>query len=115
MHCWCAVELVGTSRGDGGTKNRVTSHVMPKLDAVTPGSGIYLNEAHVEQTNWQTEFYGKNYGILLGIKKRYDPDSLFYAATAVGSEAWKVDGDGRLCHAEGSADVSGDRAHGREL
>jgi hypothetical protein len=106
-------------------KSELLDDVMPKLDAATPGSGIYLNEAHAEQTNWQTEFYGENYGRLLGIKKRYDPDSLFYAATSVGSDAWKLDGDGRPCRAEtngsskGAATIRGvdvsDPAHGREL
>lgn len=73
--------------------------IMPPLIAATPGSGIYLNEGNFEQDNWQNEFYGENYASLKNIKEKYDPDGLFYATTAVGSEEWAVDGDGRLCQA----------------
>ncbi|KAI0538969.1 hypothetical protein GGR58DRAFT_466133 [Xylaria digitata] len=75
----------------------LTSTVMPRLEAATPGGGSYLNEANFEQANWQRAFYGLNYDHLSTVKKMYDPASLFYARTAVGSEAWAQDGDGRLC------------------
>jgi hypothetical protein len=31
------------------------------------------------------------------VKKKYDPGNIFYATTAVGSEAWTVASGGRLC------------------
>lgn len=71
--------------------------ITPALDAVTPGSGTYLNEANFRQHNWQQEFYGANYARLLSIKATYDPEELFYARTAVGSEGWAQDPSGRLC------------------
>ncbi|KAL5084593.1 hypothetical protein Trisim1_011595 [Trichoderma cf. simile WF8] len=73
--------------------------LQPMIDAVTPGGGVYLNEANYKQHNWQDAFHGSNYPKLLSIKKKYDPNSLFYANTAVGSEAWTVDGNNRLCRA----------------
>ncbi len=33
------------------------------------------------------------------MKKTYDPESLLYARTAVGSDEWSEDADGRLCRA----------------
>ena len=78
-------------------KNELTNIIMPQLEAVTPGSGAYLNEADFQQRNWQKDFYGSKYKMLRRVKSKYDPNDLFYATTAVGSEAWIVASDGRLC------------------
>lgn len=70
------------------------------LEALTPGGGAYINEADFQQPDFQTVLYGKdNYARLTAIKKKYDPDDLFYAVTGVGSERWYEDQDkgGRLC------------------
>ncbi len=77
----------------------LTNVITPRLEAATPGSGTYLNEANFKQANFQQQFYGSNYPRLLAIKKKYDPDNVFYAATAVGSEAFVIDDSGRLCKA----------------
>ncbi|KAL6862000.1 FAD-binding domain-containing protein [Trichoderma novae-zelandiae] len=71
--------------------------LQPMVDAATPGGGVYLNEANYKQHNWQEAFHGSNYPKLLKIKRKYDPDSLFYANVAVGSEAWYLDSNNRLC------------------
>ena len=77
---------------------RLTDKIVPSLEALTPGSGAYLNEANFEQPDFQQAFYGENYAMLLEVKRRWDPDNLLYARTAVGSESFMVAGDGRLCH-----------------
>ncbi|PYH83210.1 FAD-binding domain-containing protein [Aspergillus uvarum CBS 121591] len=82
-----------------GWQAELLDRVLPALEAVTPDSGAYLNEANYQQQNWQQQFYGKNYPRLLAIKKQYDPWDLLYAVSAVGSEAWQADGAGRLCRA----------------
>lgn len=82
-------------------ETELTDTIVPALEAVTPGSGTYLNEANFLQPRWQYEFYGSNYPRLLEIKKRYDPEYVFYARTAVGSEAWAADDHGRLCRGKG--------------
>ncbi|KAI1270205.1 hypothetical protein F5Y18DRAFT_6814 [Xylariaceae sp. FL1019] len=69
----------------------------PPLDALTPGGAAYLNEANVNEKDWQQTFYGENYDRLLSIKKKYDPKNVFYGKTAVGSEALEVTAEGRLC------------------
>lgn len=78
-------------------QDELTNVVDPALEAVTPGSGTYMNEANFQRPGWQNAFYGTNYGRLRAIKKRWDPKDLFYGITAVGSEAWTADSDGRLC------------------
>ncbi|KAL1867746.1 hypothetical protein VTK73DRAFT_4031 [Phialemonium thermophilum] len=78
----------------------ITDVVMPAIEAVTPGSGAYMNEADFRQRNFQQAFFGAKYGRLLAIKRRYDPEGFFYATAGVGSEAWELDNDGRLCRAQ---------------
>jgi hypothetical protein len=82
---------------------RLTSYIQKLRDA-SPGSGAYMNEADVQEPNFQESMYGGGYARLLRIKKERDPWSVFYAVTGVGSEEWMVEGtrgfptqQGRLC------------------
>ncbi|KAL5113770.1 hypothetical protein ACEQ8H_008344 [Pleosporales sp. CAS-2024a] len=86
----------------------LTFDIMAPWRKVAPnaeGGGVYLNEADIQELHWQAEFYGDFYAKLVDIKSKWDPSHVFYATTAVGSEAWEVrDGDegvqtqnGRLC------------------
>ncbi|KAH7410678.1 putative isoamyl alcohol oxidase [Cadophora sp. MPI-SDFR-AT-0126] len=75
----------------------MTDEFVPQIESVTPGSGSYMNEGDFRQPDFQNVFYGKNYPALLAIKKKWDPTSLFYSLSAVGSEAWTVANDGRMC------------------
>ncbi|KAE9411633.1 putative isoamyl alcohol oxidase [Gymnopus androsaceus JB14] len=77
----------------------MTDTIMPAIEAVTPGSGSYMNEGDFHQPDFQTVFFGSNYDALLKIKRKYDPDFFFYATKAVGSETWNVSNDGRMCKA----------------
>ncbi|KAI9697553.1 MAG: hypothetical protein M1820_007752 [Bogoriella megaspora] len=81
-------------------KEYLVSEIVPSLEAVTPGSGSYLNEVDSwYKGDWKRGFYGENYDRLLGIKNKYDPNRVFYAYTGVGSDYWVADADGRLCKA----------------
>lgn len=72
------------------------------------GGGSYGNEAHVMEAAWQDRFYGQQYARLLEVKKKWDPDGVFYATTGVGSEEWEIRGgeqgvttqNGRLCRVQ---------------
>lgn len=55
-------------------------------------------QANAYEPNWINDFYGTSYPRLLAIKKTVDPTGVFYARTAVGSEAW-TEVNGRLCRA----------------
>jgi hypothetical protein len=81
------------------TQDKMTNEIQPLIEAATPGSGSYVNEADWRQPNFQTTFWGSNYGRLLSVKRKWDPSGIFYATVGVGSEAWTVKGDGRLCRA----------------
>lgn len=78
---------------------RMTDEFMPQLEAVTAGSGAYGNEGNFRQPDWQEAFLGENYGRLLAIKERWDPEGVFYGLKTVGSEGWRVEEDGKLCRA----------------
>ena len=80
-------------------ETQLTDSLIPKLTAVTPNSGTYLNEADFHLATWKEDFYGENYARLRAIKAKFDPGDLFYATTAVGSDAWNVAADGRMCRA----------------
>lgn len=78
-------------------QRKMTNEFIPELKALTPGSGVYLNEADFLEADWKESFYGVNYARLRSIKKKYDRREVFYAPTAVGSDEWKEDSRGRLC------------------
>ncbi|KAL6792971.1 hypothetical protein J3E68DRAFT_451402 [Trichoderma sp. SZMC 28012] len=79
-------------------QKNITSVLVPKLDALSPIKGAYLNEADMNQPNFQQVFYGDNYAKLKSIKNKYDPTSTFFGLTAVGSDDWTVDSTtGKLC------------------
>ena len=80
-------------------RKRMTEEIIPLLTSVTPGAGAYMNEGDFNQPDWQETFYGTNYNKLLSIKKKWDPDFAFYSLKAVGSDAWTVSNNGRLCKA----------------
>jgi hypothetical protein len=92
----------------GAASRVLKEEIIPAFKAIAPVSefgGAYLNEANVDEPEWQGNFYGTQYPRLLELKRKWDPREVFYATTAVGSEGWEVrDGDqgvqtqnGRLC------------------
>ncbi|CRK42318.1 FAD-linked oxidoreductase ZEB1 like protein [Verticillium longisporum] len=80
-------------------QNLMTNTLIPAIEKLTPGGGVYQNEADFRQPRWQQEFFGANYKNLLCIKKERDPKGFFYALNGVGSEAWTVASNGRMCRA----------------
>jgi len=67
------------------------------FEELTPSPAAYLNEADFNQPNWQQVFYGDNYPKLAPIKRKYEPENIFWGPTVIGSEAWAPASDGRLC------------------
>ncbi|KAJ5715966.1 FAD/FMN-containing dehydrogenase [Penicillium malachiteum] len=78
----------------------ITNILLPKLERLTPRGGAYLNEGDAHQPDWKYTFYNTNYDRLLQVKNKYDPNMIFYATTAVGSDYWEESEDGALCRAE---------------
>ncbi|OAK94813.1 FAD-binding domain-containing protein [Phaeosphaeriaceae sp. SRC1lsM3a] len=57
---------------------------------LTPGSGTYMSESDYIEPDWQQSFHGANYGRLYALKQKWDPEGVFYAQNAVGSEDWEM-------------------------
>jgi FAD/FMN-containing dehydrogenase len=67
-----------------------------ELRRIAPNAGSYVSESNFFNRNWQRDYWGKNYSRLQAIKKKYDPDGLFFVHHGVGSEDWSADGFTRL-------------------
>lgn len=69
---------------------------MAALLQAAPGAGAYVSESDYFQPDWQTAFWGTNYPRLAAVKRKYDPQGLFFVHHGVGSEAWSADGFTRV-------------------
>jgi FAD/FMN-containing dehydrogenase len=69
---------------------------MDELRKVVANAGSYVSETDFFERSWQQSFWGANYPRLAAVKKKYDPDGLFFVHHGVGSEEWSADGFMRL-------------------
>lgn len=69
---------------------------MSRLRALVPNPGSYVSESNYFENEWQGSYWGSNYSRLAEIKRRYDPDGLFFVHHGVGSEWWSADGFTKL-------------------
>ena len=69
---------------------------MGQLRALVPNPGAYVSESNYFEHGWQHSYWGSNYTRLAGIKKKYDPDGLFFVHNGVGSDEWSADGFAKL-------------------
>ena len=65
---------------------------MGELKKIAPSAGSYVAESDYFESDWQTSYWGANYPRLLAIKRKYDPQSLFFVRHGVGTENWSEDG-----------------------
>lgn len=63
----------------------------PKWRALTPGGGTYMSESDYIEPDWQQSFFGSKYERLYELKQKWDPEGVFYAQNAVGSEDWGME------------------------
>jgi FAD/FMN-containing dehydrogenase len=69
---------------------------MNQLRAVAGETGAYVSESNYFEKGWQHSYWGSNYRRLAEIKRKYDPDGLFFVHHGVGSEQWSEDGFTKL-------------------
>ncbi len=65
---------------------------MAAIRSVVPDPGSYVAESDHFEQDWQRAHCGPNYPRLEAVKRKYDPECLFYVHRGVGSEAWSTDG-----------------------
>jgi FAD/FMN-containing dehydrogenase len=79
-----------------GRKAAETVHrCMNELRAVAANGGAYVSESNFFESDFQHSYWGTNHARLAQIKKKYDPDGLFFVHNGVGSEQWSKDGFAR--------------------
>jgi FAD/FMN-containing dehydrogenase len=71
---------------------QLVARAMGEIRKLVPDAGSYVSESDFFQPNWQWSFWGSNYSRLLGVKRLYDPQGLFFVRHGVGSEEWSADG-----------------------
>jgi len=67
-------------------------HCMNELRRVAPAGGAYVSESNYFESDFQHAYWGSNSARLAEIKKKYDPDGLFFVHNGVGSDEWSQDG-----------------------
>ncbi|KAI1103469.1 FAD-binding domain-containing protein [Jackrogersella minutella] len=68
------------------------------LQDAGPNGCAYVSEGNPYQPDWQDHFWGPQYPKLLQIRKKWDPNGVFYAISTPGTEDWEVIEYGtRLC------------------
>ncbi|KAJ5121848.1 FAD linked oxidase N-terminal [Penicillium atrosanguineum] len=64
--------------------------MLEPLKKLSPGGGVYLNEAHYLEPDWQQTYFGSHYPKLLEVKNKYDPTHIFDCYKCVG---WRGEED----------------------
>jgi hypothetical protein len=67
-----------------------------ELRAVAGSGGAYVSESNFFESDFEQSYWGANHARLAEIKKKYDPDGLFFVHNGVGSKQWTSDGFTRL-------------------
>ncbi|GAB7522690.1 FAD-binding oxidoreductase [Paraburkholderia sp. 2C] len=66
------------------------------LRVVAPRAGSYVSESSYFQQDWPRAYWGEHYPALSEVKRKYDPDGLFFVHQGVGSQEWDREGFVRL-------------------
>jgi len=74
------------------TRAEAIERAMAELRRLVPQPGAYVSESDYFERSWQQSFWGPNYPRLSAVKRKYDPDGLFFVHHGVGSERWSTDG-----------------------
>jgi FAD/FMN-containing dehydrogenase len=82
---------------DEGRKAAARVHqCTEQLRTIVPNGGAYVSESNYFEKEFQQAYWGSNHPRLAEIKKKYDPDGLFFVHNGVGSEQWSQDGFTKL-------------------
>jgi FAD binding domain-containing protein/berberine-like enzyme len=80
----------------GRTAADAVHRCMNELRTVASNTGAYVSESNFFESGFEQSYWGTNHARLAQIKKKHDPDGLFFVHNGVGSEQWTPDGFTRL-------------------
>ncbi|KDQ14469.1 hypothetical protein BOTBODRAFT_32595 [Botryobasidium botryosum FD-172 SS1] len=72
-------------------RSKITRITQRLAEFAGPDMGAYINEADVNEPDWQRVFWGSNYDRLLRIKNIYDPTGILTCQKCVGDESGGAD------------------------
>lgn len=84
------------SVAEGRKAAELIDRCVDQLRLVTGATGAYVSESNYFEKDFQQAYWGSNYPRLVKIKRKYDPDCLFFVHNGVGSEQWSADGFAKL-------------------
>lgn len=127
VHAIAAMSVSGTATWEqkAAAQRTLTFDVNQKMKEAGPAGFGYVNEVSLKRValssssfhrlntrlttyhliqgdsnspDWQSDFYGTNYPQLLDIRRKWDPNGVFYAIATPGTEDWEViDYGTKLC------------------
>ncbi|OHE96406.1 FAD binding domain-containing protein [Colletotrichum orchidophilum] len=92
MHCITAALWDPTANETviKAASDKLTFDWLQRWRDVSPGAGAYMSESDYIEPNFTQAFWGTKYNKALELKKKYDPNDVFYAQNGVGSESWEM-------------------------
>lgn len=93
---YSGISKTSSDLGNAKTDAIRIGKAMSELQKVAPDAGSYVSESDYFNADWRRVFWGSNYLKLSEVKKKYDPEGLFFVHHGVGSEYWSQDGFTRL-------------------
>ena len=75
----------------------ITYNKTQAMKDLAPDTGCYMNEADRFDPDFLVDFYGEHRSRLEEIKRRRDPEGVFYCPTCIGSERVRVRPSGQIC------------------
>ncbi|KAG8160883.1 hypothetical protein KVR01_009147 [Diaporthe batatas] len=100
VHVIAAMSISGTAPWEQkmAAERTLTFDVNQKMKEAGPAGFGYVNEGDSNSPTWRDDFYGTSYPRLLDIRKKWDPNGVFYAIATPGTEDWEViDYGTKLC------------------
>lgn len=70
-------------------KDDLTTRKLKAMKELAPGMGTYGNEADPYDPDWKKDWFGANYEWLRSVKRKYDPEEIFWCWRCVGNEGWQ--------------------------
>ena len=81
---------------DGRADAKTMRAAMAALKALAPSPASYVSESDYFEPRWREAYWGVHAARLERVKRRHDPEGLFFVHHGIGSERWTADGFTRV-------------------